>query len=228
MGPLTGPPPAPEKWVIIREKSAGTNPGFTARDANGETWFLGVRFAGATGGRVGRGHHRHRIFWALGYNQIETFITTFDLKRMEIDPKATTRRPSGARTRLTRDDVNEDPRARGPQRRRDLSCRRRPAAHGQESWVPSGTRARAPTTPTTSSRTSTAASCGRCACSARGRTSSDLKAGNTLDALVVDNGRSTVKHYLQDVGSSFGMANNPHEWDMGWEYFWRAPSRVAG
>jgi len=40
-GPEIGPPPAPEKWVIIREKSAGANPGFTAKDANGETWFLG-------------------------------------------------------------------------------------------------------------------------------------------------------------------------------------------
>ena len=39
-GPLAGAPPAPERWVILREKSAGVNPGFTARDANGETWFL--------------------------------------------------------------------------------------------------------------------------------------------------------------------------------------------
>jgi len=48
----------------------------------------------------------------------------------------------------------------------------------------------------------------------------DLKAGNTLDALVTRDGRSVVKHYLQDVGSSLGVANNPHEWDMGWEYFY--------
>jgi hypothetical protein len=36
---------------------------------------------------------------------------------------------------------------------------------------------------------------------------------------VVENGRSVVKHYLQDVGSTFGTANNEHEWDQGWEYF---------
>ena len=35
----------------------------------------------------------------------------------------------------------------------------------------------------------------------------DLKAGNTLDTLVTENGRTVVKHYLQDVGSTFGMAN---------------------
>src|SRR5262249_5136618 len=32
--------PSPERWTLLREKSAGTNPGFTARDANGQTWFL--------------------------------------------------------------------------------------------------------------------------------------------------------------------------------------------
>ncbi len=48
----------------------------------------------------------------------------------------------------------------------------------------------------------------------------DLKAGNTLDMLVIENGRSIVKHVLQDVGSTFGMANREHEWDIGWEYFY--------
>ena len=32
-----------------------------------------------------------------------------------------------------------------------------------------------------------------------------------------------MKHYLQDVGSTFGMgANGPHDWDEGWEYFYQA------
>jgi hypothetical protein len=31
-----------------------------------------------------------------------------------------------------------------------------------------------------------------------------------------------VKHYLQDVGSTFGMANGPHEWDIGWEHFYES------
>jgi hypothetical protein len=54
----------------------------------------------------------------------------------------------------------------------------------------------------------------------------DWKAGNALDVLVEKDGRTVVKHYLQDVGSTFGMANNPHEYDMGWEYFYeQAPSR---
>ena len=47
-----------------------------------------------------------KIFWALGYNQVESYLTTFDPKNVEIDPKATVRRPSGARTPFTRDDIN--------------------------------------------------------------------------------------------------------------------------
>jgi len=46
----------------------------------------------------------------------------------------------------------------------------------------------------------------------------DMKAGNTLDAVVSENGRSVVRHYLQDVGSTFGTgANGPREYDEGWE-----------
>ena len=39
-GPNVGAPPDPSKWVIFREKTSGVHPGFTARDAKGETWFL--------------------------------------------------------------------------------------------------------------------------------------------------------------------------------------------
>ena len=49
----------------------------------------------------------------------------------------------------------------------------------------------------------------------------DLKAANTLDALVTENGRTVVKHYLQDVGSTFGMCNDLHEWDLSWEHFYQ-------
>jgi hypothetical protein len=45
-----------------------------------------------------------------------------------------------------------------------------------------------------------------------------MKAGNTLDAVVDDSGRQVVRHYLQDVGSTFGTgANGPREYDEGWE-----------
>ena len=36
----------------------------------------------------------------------------------------------------------------------------------------------------------------------------DMKAGNTLDVLITENGKSVVRHYLQDVGSTFGTGAN--------------------
>ena len=92
--------------MIIREKTAGANPGFTAKDANGETWFLGFDPPSNPEGATAAVVIATKLFWALGYNQVETFLTTFDPKRAEIDPKATVRRPSGERTPFTRDDMD--------------------------------------------------------------------------------------------------------------------------
>ena len=49
----------------------------------------------------------------------------------------------------------------------------------------------------------------------------DMKAGNTLDTVIERDGKRVVRHYLQDVGSTFGTgANAPREWDEGWEYLY--------
>ena len=47
----------------------------------------------------------------------------------------------------------------------------------------------------------------------------DMKAGNTLDTLITENGKEVVRHFLQDVGSTFGTgANASREYDEGYEY----------
>ncbi len=47
----------------------------------------------------------------------------------------------------------------------------------------------------------------------------DMKAGNTLDTVITEGGRSYVRHYLQDVGSTFGTGSlDPREGDEGHEY----------
>jgi hypothetical protein len=49
----------------------------------------------------------------------------------------------------------------------------------------------------------------------------DMKAGNTVDSLITENGRGLVRHYLQDVGSTLGSAaNGPHAYDEGWAYLY--------
>ena len=46
--------------------------------------------------------------------------------------------------------------------------------------------------------------------------------------MITTNGRGVVRHYLQDVGSTFGMgANGPHDWDEGWEYLYEGGADPA-
>ena len=170
-GPNVGAPPDPSKWVLIREKTAGAHPGFTAIDAKGETWFLEFDPPHAPEGATAAVAIATKIFWALGYNQVESFLTTFDPKKTTIDPKATVRRPNGKRTPFTHDDINVILERVAPQPGRHLSRHRRPPAAGQDPRRLPVRRHAPGRSRTISCRTSTAASCARCACSAPGRTS---------------------------------------------------------
>jgi hypothetical protein len=50
----------------------------------------------------------------------------------------------------------------------------------------------------------------------------DAKAGNTLDTLVADNGRTIVRHHVLDFGSTLGSAGiGPNEYWEGYEYLYQ-------
>jgi hypothetical protein len=166
-----------------------------------------------------------KVFWALGYNQVETFVTTFDPRNVTIDPKATVRRPSGARTAFTRDDMNVvlERAARSSDGTYRASAGRLIDGKILGNFRYAGTRSDDPNDliPHQHRRELRALRV-----FGAWMNLVDLKAGNTLDALVTENGHSVIKHYLQDVGSSLGMANDPGVWDMGWEYFYEGePTR---
>ncbi len=210
----------------LREKSAGTNPGFTARTPTVETWFLQFDQPAYPRRRQRRDVEiATKLFWALGYNQVETFITTFDPARVgdrsEGDDQAAVRREDAVHAR------RHQPGARARRRATPTApTGRRPARLLPGTILGpfryAGTRSDDPNdlVPHEHRRELRALR-------VFGAWTNlvDLKAGNTLDALVDEDGRAIVKHYLQDVGSTFGMANNPHEWDMGWEYFYDAGRR---
>jgi hypothetical protein len=222
-GPNSDTPPAPEKWTLLREKSAGTNPGFTARDANGQTWFLQFDTPDFPEAGTAAVEINTKLFWALGYNQVETFVTSFDRSKVDIDSKATVKRPNGSRTPFTEDDITRvlERAARNADGTYRASAGRLLPGKVIGSFRYQGMRSDDPNdlVPHEDRRELRALR-------VFGAWTNlvDLKAGNTLDTLVEENGRVLVKHYLQDVGSSLGMANNEHEWDMGWEYYYDAPA----
>ena len=217
-GPNVGAPPDPSKWVLIREKISGVHPGFTAKDGKGETWFLEFDPVHFPEGATAAVAIATKIFWALGYNQVESFLTTFDPRKASIDPKATIRRPNGKRTPFTQDDVNVvlETSARNPDGTYRVIAGRLLPGKILGPYVYAGTRADDPNdiVPHEHRRELRALRI-----FGAWTNLTDLKAQNTLDTLVTENGKAIVKHYLQDVGSTFGMCNDFHEWDLSYEYF---------
>jgi hypothetical protein len=220
-GPIVGAPPDASKWVVIREKTSGVHPGFTAKDGKGETWFLQFDPPYFPEGATSVVEIASKIFWALGYNQVETFLTTFDPKRVEFDPEATLRRPSGARTPFTWDDINQilERVARNKDGTYRVVAGRLISGTILGNFRYSGTRPDDPNDIVPHERRRELR-----ALRVFGAWTNltDWKAANTLDALETSNGRTVVKHYLQDVGSTFGLNNDLHEWDLGYEHFYQA------
>ena len=155
--------------MLTREKTTGAHPGFTARDAKGDTWFLEFDPPYFAEGATGAVEVATKIFWGLGYNQVESFLTTFDPKKASIDPEASLRRPSGKRTPFRQDDVNAI--LERVHRNKDGTYRVIAGRLiGGKSSAISPSTAHARTTPTTSCRTNGAVSSAHCACSVPGRT----------------------------------------------------------
>jgi hypothetical protein len=220
-GPNMGAPPDPSKWILTREKTGGAHPGFTARDASGETWFLEFDPKHFPEGATGAVEIATKIFWALGYNQVESYITTFDPRKVEIDPTATVRRPSGARTKFTHDDISvilEQVAKNADGTYRVIAGRLIPGKI-LGNFLYAGTRSDDPNdiVPHEHRRELRALRV-----FGAWTNLTDLKAANTLDALATKDGHAVIVHYLQDVGSTFGMNNDYYEWDLGWENFYQA------
>ena len=219
-GPLLGLPPDPSKWVLTREKTSGAHPGFTARDARGDTWFLEFDPPYFPEGATASVAIASKIFWALGYNQVESFITTFDPRNATIDENATLRRPSGKRTPFNEDDMNailEQVAKNRDGSYRVIAGRLLPGKILGE-FRYDGTRPDDPNdiVPHEHRRALRALRV-----FGAWTNLTDLKAANTLDTLLTENGQARVRHYLQDVGSTFGMNNDRYEWDLGFEHFFQ-------
>jgi hypothetical protein len=224
-GAIVGPPPDPSQWVLTREKTSGVHPGFTARDAKGDTFFLEFDPPYFAEGATAAVSVATKIFWALGYNQVESYLTTFDPKRASIDPKATLRRPSGGRTPFTQDDVNEilERVAKNPDGTYRVVAGRLLPGKILGEFRYDGTRPDDPNdiVPHEHRRELRALRV-----FGAWTNLTDLKAANTLDTLMTENGRTRVRHYLQDVGSTFGMCNELYEWDLSYEHFYQGDTSL--
>ncbi|HMF59612.1 MAG TPA: hypothetical protein VK595_04540, partial [Vicinamibacterales bacterium] len=219
-GPNVGAPPDPSRWVISREKTSGMHPGVTATDAKGQVWFLEFDPSYYPEAATAAVVMATKFFWALGYNQVESFLTTLDPKRMAFDPEATIRRPNGKRTPFTRDDLDAilEHVARKPDGTYRVVAGRSLPGKVLGNFRYQGTR---PDDPNDLVPHEYRRELRALRVFGAWTNLTDLKAGNTLDTLGNENGQAVVTHWLQDVGSTFGMCNDLHEWDLSWEHFYQ-------
>ena len=217
-GPLTSNGPAPGKLTVTQAKTEGAAPGFTLRDSAGRTWFVAFDPKSNPDGASAAAVIAMRIFWALGYHQAEYHIGELRRENLAVDPKATFTPPSG-RTRPMRLDDIETVLERGAAKAdgvyRILASRLLPGKilggfkyHGTRpddpnDIIPHEERRELRALKVFGAWTNLV----------------DIKALNTMDTLITENGKSRIRHYLLDVGSTFGIgANGPHDWTDGYEH----------
>jgi hypothetical protein len=216
-GPLTTKGPAPGTWSVTHAKTEGDAPGFRIRDSAGEAWFLAFDPKSNPEGATAAAVIAMRIFYTLGYFQAEYHISEFRREQLEVDPKAEFD-PVSRRVRPMKLKDMEPMLARSARKPdgayRVLASRLLPGKIlGGFKYF--GTRPDDPNdiVPHEHRRELRALKV-----FAAWTNLVDLKALNTMDTLITENGKARVRHYLLDIGSTFGMgANAPREWTEGYE-----------
>ncbi len=217
-GATAGSGPAPGQWTVVGAKTEGDAPGFTIRDSAGETWFVAFDPKSNPEGATGAAVVASRIFWTLGYFQAEYFIGELRRQQLSVDPQATLTPPSGRERPMKLKDIEPVLNRVARQTNgvyRVLASRLLPGKvlggfryHGTRPDDPNDV------VPHEHRRELRALKVFGAWINLV-----DMKALNTMDTLITENRRARVRHYLLDVGSTFGMgANGPREWTEGYEY----------
>jgi hypothetical protein len=219
-GPLAGSGPVPGRWSVSSPKLAGFAPGFTMTDAEGTQWFVSFDAAGFPEAATGAIAVANKIFWALGYWQVENYLVSIDPGALTVSETATYTPVSGRKRAMRSSDLDEVFRRahQGPDGRYRAIASRAVPGRPVGGFRYYGTRPDDPNDviPHEHRRELRALK-------VFGAWTNlvDMKAGNTLDSVIEEDGRHVVRHYLQDVGSTFGTgANGPREYDEGWEYLY--------
>ena len=104
-GATTVGPDAARGLTVVAGKAQGISPGFTVRDAAGDTYLLkfdpkGNLHLGSAAGVISS-----RLFYAAGYHTPEDYILVFDRARLALDPGATVQDEIGVERPMTERDI---------------------------------------------------------------------------------------------------------------------------
>ena len=212
--------------TVIKPKSVGAAPGVVVRCADGETWFLSFDPKGYNESATGALMAATRMFWALGYNVPEHYLADVRPEQFLIGDTAKVPALSGRKRPMTREDLDQvlSRAARNADGSYRVAASRLVPGRVVGHFKDEGTRNDDPNdiVPHEHRRELRALQ-------VFGAWTNlvDIKANNTLDTVVADDGRAVVRHYLQDVGSTFGIgANGPHDYDEGYEHIYDGDALV--
>ena len=195
-------------------------PASRSKTATATTWFISFDARGYPEAATGANLVANNIFWTLGYWQPDTVLTHVHPEQLVIGDTATVKTMSGNVRSMRSGDLDDV--WRRAERSADGSYRavasRKLPGRPVGGFRYYGTRPDDPNdvVPHEHRRELRALK-------VFGAWTNlvDMKAGNTLDVVITEDGRSRVRHYLQDVGSTFGTgANAPREYDEGWEHLY--------
>jgi hypothetical protein len=217
-GPDVTTGPAAGAWTITASKSDGVTPGFTIKDANGQIWFLKFDPPGYRGMATGTEVVVTKLLWALGYNVPENHVAYMKREQLVIGDGAKFT-PAGGKKRPMRQTDIDDLLARADHERdgsyRIVASQAVPGKPiGRIRFY--GTRPDDPNDIVPHEHRRELRGYG---VFAAWLNHVDAKAINSLDTLITENGRSFVRHYLLDFGSSLGSGGvAPADYWAGYEY----------
>jgi len=214
------------RLTVIKPKSVGAAPGVVVRCADGETWFLSFDPKGYNESATGSLMVATRLFWALGYNVPEHYLADVRPEQFLIADTAKVPTLSGRKRQMTHADLDAvlARAARNADGSYRVAASRQVPGRVVGHFKYEGTRNDDPNdiVPHEHRRELRALQ-------VFGAWTNlvDIKANNTLDTIVTNNGRAVLRHYLQDVGSTFGIgANGPHDYDEGFEHIFEGDALV--
>jgi len=225
-GPLVSDPPDTTHWTVTRPKRAGAAPGFTAKDGRGDTWFISFDAKGHPEAATGAVLVANKLFYTLGYWQAENYLVKIRPEKLTIAEDAKITPKSGRERPLKRSDLNKVFKRAHQSEDGSYRAVAAKAIHGKilNGFKYYDTR---PDDPNDVIPHEHRRSLRGLKVFAAWTNLVDMKTGNTLDALQEEGDKKVVRHYLQDVGSTFGSgAEGPHTWDEGWEYLYEPDKLV--
>ena len=203
VGPDTTTGPAAGAWTITSSKSDGVTPGFTIRDANNQAWFLKFDPPGYRAMATGTEVVVTKLMWALGYNVPENHIAYLKKDQLVVGEGAKFTPAGGTKRLMRREDI--DKLLERANREKDGSFRvvaSKPLPGkpiGRIRFF--GTRPDDPNDVVPHEDRRELRAYGTFAAWLN---HVDAKAINSLDTLVVEDGREVVRHNLLDFGSALG------------------------